>query len=156
MPPNKKKETQKEYTKYDKKKLIDRISKIHNKNIHKNIKKIIEKNNPDLNSTKNANGIFIYFNDLNEKTYGTIKNYLDNYDKQESKKKENDSEFMSSDENSDESEEVKVAPIKKLKLTNAEQHILNQVKYKNTMNEIKEASESDIFLRKTVAKKVKK
>ena len=75
----------KEYTKYDKKKLIDRIGKINSKNSHKEIKKIIEKNNPELESTKNRNGVFIYFNDLTKKTYNLIEIYLDKYDKQRSK-----------------------------------------------------------------------
>lgn len=145
-----------EYTKHDKKKLIDKINKIHDKQCHKEIKKIIEKNNPKLESTKNSNGVFIYFNDLNKKTYGLIETYLNKYEKIQAKIKESEIiEDNSSNETDSSSEfkEIRKNPIKKLKLTNAEQHILNQVKYKNTISELTEASESDIFIRKRPNKK---
>ena len=146
----------KEYTKYDKKKLIDRIGKIYSKDRHKEIKTIIETNNPNLENTRNRYGVFFHFNDLTKKTYSLIETYLDKYEKQRSKLSEKASEnivVISSSESDDNNFNNSV---KKLKLTNAEQHILNQVKYKNTTSKFDEVSESDIFLKKKPIKKIKK
>jgi|APCry1669192647_1035423.scaffolds.fasta_scaffold00750_4 hypothetical protein len=140
----------KEYTKNDKKRLITRINKIDDKKIHKDIKKIIEKSNPELDSTKNSNGLFIYFNSLENITYTKIEEYLDKYDKTHlNEYKEDTSEDLS--------DSITVntkKTIKKLKLTNAEQHILNKIKYENEMNNsINDNSESDIFIKKQISKK---
>jgi hypothetical protein len=146
----------KEYTKYDKKKLIDRIGKIYSKDRHKEIKTIIETNNPNLENTRNRYGVFFHFNDLTKKTYSLIETYLDKYEKQRSKLSEKASENIVEISSSESDDNNFNNSVKKLKLTNAEQHILNQVKYKNTTSKFDEVSESDIFLKKKPIKKIKK
>ena len=121
----------KKYSKYEKKNLVDKIQRIQNKSVHKDIKKIIIKHNPDIVTTKNSNGLFIHFNELEEKTYVAIRKYLTEYDKN-SVKISDEIVSSSSDEDSDEEESDNYVPTKKkLKLTNVEQHLINQRKYKN-------------------------
>lgn len=139
----------KKYKKEDIKNLRNRIQ--NSKCSHTQIKNIIIKHNPKLQITSNRNGTFIYFNDVSEKTYLEIEKYLDKFDKQ--KVKENIAIQTSSDESTSDNELV--TPVKKLKLTNAEQHVLNQVKYKNTISEYTELSENDIFQKKKPIKKSK-
>lgn len=59
-----------------KQKLVNDIGNIKKKEHFVSIFKIIKKNNPDIVINENKNGIFLFFNNLNEKTYIDIDKYL--------------------------------------------------------------------------------
>jgi len=123
---------------FDKKrKLADRIQKINNKTELQHIKAIIAENNPDLAFMKNSNGYFLQFQNLSDATYIAITKYLDKLDNKKLKDIETDiidnSELLS-DENTTLTENASDKNVsKKLRLTNAESHILNRVKYEKEL-----------------------
>lgn len=134
-----------------KKSLATRIQNIKNKNDVKDIKKIIFDNNPELDKTKNSNGVFLRFQKLSQETYPKIKKYLDARDKQE-KLKELKSEIMDSEALSEEikflteTSESKCNISKKYRLTNEETNLLNRMKYEKNIEENARDDDVDIFV----------
>lgn len=62
---------------YDKKrKLASKIRKIQNISHLKNIRDIIKKNNPNIQYVKNANGVLLLFNTLENNTYNELESYV--------------------------------------------------------------------------------
>jgi hypothetical protein len=99
----------------------------------KQIKKIIEENNPDMSMTKNNNGYFSPdFETLSYNTYVQLEKFLENM--KEVKSDENmtaESEYYfcgTSDKNNSNLN-------KRLKYTNSENLILNKMKYENALKE---------------------
>lgn len=66
---------------YEKKvKLVERIAQIKDKNELINIKTLIKTYNPDICMTKNNNGYFAEFQNLNIITYNEIAKFIDKLD----------------------------------------------------------------------------
>lgn len=150
-----------------KKKLVERIQKLTDKNDLMKIKKIIIDNNPDLGFMKNSNGYFMQFQNLSDDTYKKLTEFLDEKDIIDNKK-----EFLKIESELAETEELlsansasisKEPPVKKiekstskkLRLTNAENHLLNRKKYENELIK-NEKNENDIFIHTTENKSKKK
>lgn len=134
------------YTFEKKKKLLDRINKLSSRTDFEQIKKIILNKNPELDSMKNQNGLFLQFNYLSNDSYVELASYLDKTDKLKLKKlKEeimNTSEMMS-DEDTFVNSDKNIS--KKLRLTNTESHIINRVKYEKELKKNESMSEIDEF-----------
>lgn len=139
------------YTFDRKKKLLDRIKKSASRSDYEQIQKIIIDGNSDLGSMKNANGVFMRFNSLTNDTYDNIANYLDKIDKRKIKQLKDEvmeeSEAAdvadmeeSSANNNNTASEINVS--KKLRLTNAETHILNRKKYENELKRNENSSDA--------------
>ena len=150
-----------------KKKLVDRIGKLTNKNDLIIIKEIITKNNPTSEFMKNSNGYFTQFNNLITKTYHDITVFLDKIDKKKMKKEIYDTDIFEKTIVLETSENNLK---KKLRLTNTENHVLNRAKYENELkknennsdnaieyfnSEVKPKKQEDIFVSKKVIKKSK-
>lgn len=127
-----------------KKKLVNRIQKLSNKTDLVQIKKIIVENNPELAFMKNSNGYFMQFQNLSDETYAKLTDFLNEKDAREKKKilKEIESEILSDEANTliDNISDKNMS--KKLRLTNAENHILNRAKYEKEL--MKNESNSDV------------
>ena len=123
------------YTFDKKKKLLDRINKLSSRADFEQIKKIILEKNPELDSMKNQNGLFLQFNYLSDDTYLELAGYLDKSDKIKLKKLKNEimqtSEAFSDDTTTNCGSEKNMS--KKLRLTNTESHIINRVKYEKEL-----------------------
>lgn len=109
--------------------LHDHIEKIRSIWHLKKIKLIIEEHNPDLNILKNSNGYYLQFQNLTNETYILINEYLLNI---ESKIIKSPNIILDSSEQNT-SEQFEKNGLKKYKLTNTENHILNRVKYENEL-----------------------
>ena len=116
-----------------KRKLADRIHELKNLDHFKKIKTIILQENQDLEFTKNGNGLFAYFQSLNNETYVKIEKFLDKVDKQ----KQRESEASSASEQASEPANIQTQShkevSKKLRLTNTETHLINRVKYEKEL-----------------------
>jgi hypothetical protein len=60
----------------DKKKLLGKIHALKNIKHFKNIKSIIKHNSPNVYMMKNNNGIFLDFNNLTDKTYIALDEFV--------------------------------------------------------------------------------
>lgn len=130
-----------------KKKLLEKINKLSSRADFEQVSKIIAENNPELGSMKNANGMFMRFDTMTTKTYLELTSFLDKVDKRKQKQMVNtireSSDVFSQEEDDDKNftlsgtrdshvtSEKNIS--KKLRLTNAESHILNRVKYENEL-----------------------
>ena len=86
----------KEFTSYDKKKLVNRIKKIKNKKKYIKLFNIIDKEYKEY--TSNNNGIFINLNDLSNNVLTFIEEFLDKNDLRKKRKKERSLESESNSE----------------------------------------------------------
>lgn len=118
--------------------LANRISKMKGKeykNDRDNVKKIIQKYNPDIVLTRNDYGWhYPSFEDLEDETYIQLMNYLDS--KIINKEKQINYLTQNSANNNEESSSDIQENIKKNKLpkfTNSENQILNKFKYEKVM-----------------------
>lgn len=68
-----------QYTYEDKKKLLKSIEKIEDRKCLKKISQIIVKLNPDHPMSVNESGTSLYFDNLNEKTYKKLEEYVSEY-----------------------------------------------------------------------------
>jgi hypothetical protein len=143
----------KTFTSEMKKSLANRIENIKNKQDLKFIKKIIIENNPDLEKTKNQNGIWLRFQLLNSETYEKLKKFLDARDKRE-KIKDIESEIVDSATLSEEikfltetSENKNSNLSKKYRLTNEETNLMNRIKYEKNLEENSKNENDDCFVR---------
>jgi len=136
------------------KKLANKIEEITDQILLAKIRNIIREYNPDISETKNENGIFIHFGDLKNRTYKEIDNILfDAY----SKKITKTSSTPNSEEKTTLTETLQKRPkdlIKKYRLTNTENHILNRVRYEKELKknegkeEDKKMTDFNIFVKK--------
>ncbi len=69
------------YTFDKKKKLMERINKLSSRSDFEQVKKIILNKNPELDSMKNQNGLFLQFNYLSNETYVELTACLDKIEK---------------------------------------------------------------------------
>lgn len=133
------------YTFDKKKKLAGRIKKLTQRFDFEQVKKIIMENNPELESMKNQNGLFLAFNNLTNDTYVKLANYLDKMEKQNLKKIRDQiletSEILSEEETIANTSEKNMS--KKLRLTNTEAHIINRVKYEKELKKNENMSDTD-------------
>lgn len=124
------------YTFEKKKKLVDRIHKLSSRSEFEQVKKIILEKNPELDSMKNQNGLFLQFNYLTNDTYVEISSFLDKNDKLKLKRLKEEvmdtSEIVSDEETFTNNNSDKNMS-KKLRLTNTESHIINRVKYEKEL-----------------------
>jgi hypothetical protein len=129
-------------------KIAERISKMKDKkykNDLKQIKKIIENNNPEISMTKNNNGYFSpEFETLNDSTFIELTKFFEKID-HECKSTESNSDNSHLVLMSEKNEIINNTIAKKLKYTNSENHLLNKMKYeialKQHKNECLEESE---------------
>ena len=68
-----------QYAYEDKKKLLKSIEKIDNQKCLKKISQIIVKLNPDHPMSVNESGTSLYFDNLSEKTYKKIEDFISEY-----------------------------------------------------------------------------
>ena len=131
----------KQYSFHKKKKIADKIHSLDakiNKLELKTIKKIIIDENNNLEFMKNTNGLFAQFNTLTDNTYYLLDNYLKKMQQQNIEKTENNI-FQTSLTISDPVQHIQTFPKrknqfgKKLRLTNAETHILNRARYEKEL-----------------------
>lgn len=139
-----------------KKSLANRIQNVKYKSDIKEIKKLILEHNPELDATKNTNGVWLRFQKLSQETYPKIKKILDARDKQE-KIKAIQSEILDSEALSEEikflteTSENKTSLSKKYRLTNEETNLINRIKYEknieeNAKGDSDETLDADIFV----------
>lgn len=117
-------------------KISEKISNMRDKKYKKDlkqIKKIIEENNPNMSMTKNNNGYFSPdFETLTFNTYVQLEKYLENM--KETKSEENmttESEHYFCNTFDKNNSNLN----KRLKYTNSENLILNKMKYENALKE---------------------
>jgi hypothetical protein len=115
---------------YDKKKkLADRISKLKNKEDMVKIVEIIKKDN--VNITENANGVFMFFNKLDNNTYYKIEAYLKSCRISNNSTNTfsdiNTSEKSCTEENIQEDESV-------IKYSNREKNLIKRKRYNDLIN----------------------
>lgn len=111
--------------------LVDKISKIRKKKILEEIRDIIINNNPNIQVTSNANGLFFHFHNLTQETYVKIDDVLKNYS---NNKKKLHSDNLSSDylySNDD----FPFENNPKLKYSNKEKNIIKRKMYDNAIND---------------------
>lgn len=128
------------YTFEQKKSIVGRINKLEKNSrelIH--IKDIITKNNTNAKFMKNNNGYFFQFHNLSFQTYKQIEEFLDKTDKK--KQKAHFKKLNSMSENI--SDPLTDTITKKLRLTNAENHILNRIKYENELKKNETGTSND-------------
>lgn len=134
------------YTFDKKKKLMERINKLSSKAEFEQVKKIILEKNPELDSMKNQNGLFLQFNYLNNETYIGLTSYLDKLEKLKLKKMREElletSEALSDDDTFTNNNSDKNMS-KKLRLTNTESHIINRVKYEKELKKNENMTDVD-------------
>lgn len=128
------------YTLDKKKKLLDKIKKLTSRSDFDQIKKIITEHNPNLDSMKNANGMFLSFGSLSNQTYIELSSYLDKMEKKRIKQMKNEilesSDIFSTEDTTMLTQSIEQPDknmSKKLRLTNGESHILNRVKYEKEL-----------------------
>ena len=139
-----------------KKKLAENIQKItksasteKRKEYGKIVKKIITNNNPDLEFTKNRNGLMSEFHNLTLDTYNELTKFVSKIKKEQKKKLESELEDIEL-----ETECMTDEPVNRQKgLTNAEAQLLNKIKYRQQIGKDKnssddESSEIDVFSKK--------
>jgi hypothetical protein len=115
--------------------IIEKIGLIKDEVILRKIKDVITLNNPNLEITKNSNGIFLRFQHLKYNTYIELEKLLNRLERKKVKTICSETSPSSSSENKSSSKQQK-----KLRLTNVENHIINRAKYekqlrKNEFNE---------------------
>lgn len=124
------------YTFDKKKKLLEKINKLKSKSNFEQVKKIIQDKNPELESMKNQNALFLSFNNLSNDTYLELSDYLDRVEKLRLKQMKEEimetSEAVSDDDTFTNNNSDKNIS-KKLRLTNTESHIINRVKYEKEL-----------------------
>jgi hypothetical protein len=128
-----------------KKKLQQRIERMKSQKDRDNLKtlmNIIHENNPELSVTNNKNGIFIKFDNLAEKTYTDIINWLEQIDTNNKITSEHSDDIKLTPENNIKNKKNTVS--KKLKLTNAEMQVINKIKYHKILKENEENKGNDI------------
>jgi len=148
---------EKKYSFEKKKKIANKIHLLDvkkHKSELKKIKSIIVNENVNIEFMKNANGLFAHFNNMTETTYAQLEKLLDSIDRNM-----NSTKYSSIQQNisSNDPEESTIATTmsnshtetfpkrqnnlsKKLRLTNAETHILNRVRYEKELQK----SDSDM------------
>lgn len=135
------------YTFEKKKKLLDKINKLSSRSDFEQIKKIILENNPELESMKNQNGLFLQFNHLSNDSYIELANFLERTEKIKLKKLKDEimetSEILSDDTFTNNNSEKNIS--KKLRLTNTESHIINRVKYEKELKKNESMTDVDEF-----------
>lgn len=158
-----------------KRKLVDRIHLLKNKEHLKTIKSIIVSTNPELEFMKNNNGLFAEFQSLNNQTYLELEKFLNKLDKAKQKKHASEIEALemlsSEAQNLTEEAPKKQEYSKKLRLTNTETHLLNRARYEKELKknensdndehvdtynpnvvhtvDVKSKSETNVFFKKT-------
>lgn len=145
-----------------KKKLMEKIQNLKDKNEINDIRNIIFLHTKDPPHMKNSNGMFFVFDDLSEATYVELTKYIDKKNKKKLTQLEKEinqaSELLSEElEAIPEKKTHKIVP-KNLKLTNAETHLLNRRKYEQELKKneggIPDAENNDdIFIKHVPAKK---
>jgi len=125
----------KPYSYSKKKKLADTISKLKKKEDMVNIMNIINEN--DVNITETQNGLFLFFDKLEDGTYYKIENYLasikkgpitsSEYISETSSDKKNYISYCNDDQNSSQD----------IRYTSKERNIIKRQKYENIINDIK-------------------
>lgn len=147
----------------DKKRTLkDKIESITDEDTLRKVKDIIIFHNPELEITRNSNGVFLRFRHLKYETYMDLEKLLKKIERKKIKDICSDISQSSSSEN-------KINKTQKnLRLTNNENHIINRAKYekqlrKNEFHEeddvvfpkdfIQKNSDSDIFVKKEKTKK---
>lgn len=125
----------KPYSYSKKKKLADMISKLKKKEDMINIMNIINEN--DVNITETQNGLFLFFDKLEDGTYYKIENYLEGL-----KKGPITSSEILSDSSSDKKNYVSYynddqSSLQDIKYTSKERNIIKRQRYENIINDIK-------------------
>ena len=125
----------KPYSYSKKKKLADTISKLKRKEDMVNIMNIINEN--DVNITETQNGLFLFFDKLEDSTYYKIENYLSSIKKgpitsselisETSSDKKNYTSYYNDDQNN----------LQNIKYTSKERNIIKRQRYENIINDIK-------------------
>lgn len=126
----------------DKRRLAEKIENTKNKELIEKIKKIIFKENPDINITKNSSGLLIYFHNLTEKTYSKILKLFDDIENnkiKELKKTITDTNDMLMSEVGELNQFTETI----YKLSNKEKNILKRKQYEK---DIGEEEDPDIYL----------
>ena len=132
-----------------KRKLADRIHSLSSKEQFKKIRSIIVSKNPEIEFTKNGNGLFAQFQSLNVETYTELEKFLNKADKKKLKDLEHelddDTDALTSEIQTltDESAHRKQDYSKKLRLTNTETHLLNRARYENELKKNANSDETD-------------
>lgn len=131
-----------------KKKLATGIQKLSSKADLVQIKKIIVENNPELAFMKNSNGYFMQFQNLSNETYIKLSDFMNEKDMQKKKKmlKEIESEILSDEINTLTDNVSDKNMLKKLRLTNTENHILNRAKYEKELMKNESNSDADVVV----------
>lgn len=145
------------FTLEKKKKLAEKIEKITEKKYLLKIKDIIIKNNPELEVTKNNNGLFMKFQSLKNDTYIELEKIINKINRRNFKLSMSAEELIDDKKKSSDSDEkiimTETLPkcnrdvSKKLRLTNTENQILNRRKYEKELkkNESGDSCEPEIF-----------
>lgn len=135
-----------------KKKIAEKIHSLSSKDQFRKVKDIIITNNPEIEFTKNGNGLFAQFQSLNPETYVELEKFLNKLDKKKLKNAENelddDTDALTSELQTltDESSHKKQDYSKKLRLTNTETHLLNRVKYEKELKKNENSdNEEDVY-----------
>ena len=126
--------------------LVDKISKIKSKKVLVKIFEIINEDNKDISI--NSNGIFMYFNKLNNDTYYEIEHFLRQINKK------NKLNSTSSDDNilkkeykpyvvDDFPSQKGMCP--KLKYSNREKNLIKRKRYDNNINSENKVDESIVY-----------
>jgi len=72
------------YDNAKKRKLVDKIHSLKDKEDLKSVRRIIKGNNPNIEFITNSNGSLLVFNNLSPKTYMFLDKFLHNIEKQKS------------------------------------------------------------------------
>jgi len=130
--------------------LAEKINSIFDTKLLKKIKKIILIHNKNIEFTKNINGLFARFQNLNVQTYIDIEKAINKYERSKIKKicTTDDLSILSTS-----SSDINKQTTKKYRLTNTETHILNRTRYekqlrKNEFNEEDDELYPDYLLNK--------
>jgi hypothetical protein len=125
----------KPYSYSKKKKLADMISKLKKKEDMINIVNIINENNVKI--TENQNGLYLFFDKLEDSTYYKIENYLESikkgpitsseYVSETSSDKKNYTSYCNDDQNNSQD----------IRYTSKERNIIKRQRYENIINDIK-------------------
>lgn len=109
-----------------KQQLTSEIEKLQKKRHFVNILRIIKSNNPNIELTENKNGIFLFFDNLTDKTYIDINTYLQNI-KNKKKNEKIDTDLLLSLTETDTIDT-------KLKFSNKEKSLIKKKMYNNVVD----------------------
>jgi hypothetical protein len=144
------------FTLDDKKKLKEKIEKLHTRELIEKIKNIILKNNPQLSYTKNSSGVLLFFHNLTNETYEKIEFILRKHEAEKIKT----IEILSDEKSSITIEQVsnlKELPQNNNRLSSLEKNIIKKKDYYDKLKEenncdediiYKSEDDPDIFLNK--------